>query len=216
MIRLLLVDDHTIVLDGIKALLSNSEEINIIGDAPDGETLFSLLKNSVPDIIIMDISLPGKSGIDLCREVKQQYPEVMVLFLSMYTSEEFVVNALKAGASGYLPKNISRGELLKAIHTIYKGGDYFSHDISGTILRNFIRKSEVKNEESDPRELLSRRETEILQLAAGGLSNSDIAERLFISIRTVESHKNHIMQKLNLRSPVDLIKFAIKHHITEI
>lgn len=216
MIRLLLVDDHTIILDGIKALLADNDDIAIIGDAADGETLFSLLKVSRPDIIIMDISLPGKSGIELCREVKEQYEEVKILFLSMYTTGEFVVNALKAGASGYLPKNISRDELLKAIRTIHKGGDYFSNDISGVILRNFVQQTQPENAKTDPRQLLSKREIEILRLAAEGLSNSDIAERLYISVRTVESHKNHIMQKLNLKSPVELIKFAIKHHITEV
>lgn len=213
MIRLFLVDDHTIVLDGLRALLTGHSDISITGEAGDGQKLFGLLSSGQPDIILMDISLPGTSGIELCRMVREQYPDVKILFLSMYTTEEFVFNALKAGASGYLPKNISQTELLTAIRTIYAGGDYFSEYISNMILKSFVRKSRTADQE-EPGELLSKRELEILKLFAGGHSNSEISDKLFISIRTVESHKNHIMQKLNLKSTVDLIKFAIRHDIT--
>lgn len=216
MIRLFLVDDHTIVLDGLRALLTGHSDITITGEAASGDELFELLRLRQPDIILMDISLPGTSGIELCRIVKDQFPLVKVLFLSMYTAEEFVFNAVKAGASGYLPKNISQSELLQAIHTIYSGGDYFSEAISNIILKSFVRKSRNSDSQEDPEELLSRRELEILKLFAEGRSNSEISEQLFISIRTVESHKNHIMQKLNLKSPVDLVKFAIRHNIAAI
>lgn len=215
MIRLFLVDDHTIVLDGLRALITGHNNISIIGEAGNGEKLFGLLSESQPDIILMDISLPGVSGIELCRMVREQYPAIKVLFLSMYTTEEFVFNALKAGASGYLPKNISQNELLEAITTIYAGGDYFSEAISDMILKSFVRKSR-SSDHDEPGELLSKRELEILSLFAGGYSNSEISEKLFISIRTVESHKNHIMQKLNLKSTVDLVKFAIRHNIAGI
>jgi len=215
MIKLFLVDDHNIVLDGLRALLTGHSDIIITGEAGNGDILFELLNSRQPDIILMDISLPGTSGIELCRMVKEKYPDLKVLFLSMYTSEEFVFNALKAGASGYLPKNISQNELLTAIRIIYAGGDYFSEAISDMILKSFVRKSR-NNDHDDPGELLSKRELEILKLFAGGHSNSEISEKLFISIRTVESHKNHIMQKLNLKSTVDLVKFAIRHNITEV
>lgn len=214
MIKLCLVDDHTIVLDGLRALLTGHNHINIIGEAKDGESLFALLSQGKPDIILMDISLPGISGIELCRQVKERYNEIKVLFLSMYTSEEFVFNALRAGASGYLPKNISQKELLDAIDSIYNGGDYFSDTISNMILKSYVRKT--RNTEDYTEELLSKRELEILKLFAEGNTNSEISDRLFISIRTVESHKNHIMQKLNLRSTVDLVKFALRNKIADI
>lgn len=215
MIKLFLVDDHTIVLDGIKALLTGQPDIMIIGDSGNGEAMFDFLKFSIPDIILMDISLPGRSGIDLCRLVKEEYPGVRILFLSMYTNEEFVINAIKAGASGYLPKNISQNELLLAIRSIYNCDDYFSGTISDIILKSYLRKSRETDQKS-PLEQLSKREIEILGLVAEGMSNSEIAERLYISTRTVESHKNHIMQKANLKTPVELVKFALKNNIARL
>lgn len=216
MIRLLLVDDHTIVLDGIKALLTGHDDIAIIGDASDEKSLAEMMIREVPDIILMDISLPGKSGIELCREIKKTYASVSVLFLSMYTTEEYVLNAVQAGASGYLPKNISQQELLTAIRTIYKGGDYFNELISAIIIRSVVRKTRNGEDKNENQEILSKREKEILKLAAEGFPNSEIASRLFISVRTVESHKNHMMQKLNLKTPVELIRFAIKNNLAEI
>lgn len=217
MIKLFLVDDHTIVMDGIKALLRGQEDIGITGEARSGAAMLLLLDSGLPDIILLDISLPDYSGIELCTMVKEKYPMIKILFLSMYTDEEYVFNAVKAGASGYLTKNISQEELLQAIRTVYRGTDYFSETISNIILRSFIRKSRNHEPEGQNQSAgLSKRETEILRLFAEGHSNTDISEKLFISIRTVESHKNHIMQKLNLKSTVDLIKFAIRHKIINI
>ncbi|MBK6345279.1 MAG: response regulator transcription factor [Bacteroidales bacterium] len=216
MIKVLLVDDHTIVRDGIKALLTGQDDINIKGEASNGRDLLSLMKSAEADIILLDISLPDCSGIDLCESIQQDYPGTKVLFLSMYTTEEYIFNAIKAGAQGYLPKNISQSELLLAIRTISQGSEYFSESISNTILKSYIKKAKDKEPETlNPENSLSKREFEILKLFAEGLSNPQIAEQLFISTRTVESHKNHIMQKLNLKSAVDLVKFAIRHQIIE-
>lgn len=217
MINLILTDDHTIVLDGLKALLTGQDDLNILGEAHSGRELLALLTMQVPDVILMDIALPDCSGIGLSAKVRQEYPSVKILFLSMYTDEEYVFNAIKAGASGYLPKNISQNELLMAIRTIYAGSDYFSESISNIILKSYIKKSRDKEPDTlKSGDVLSKREMEILKLFAEGCSNADISNKLFISIRTVESHKNHIMQKLNLKSTVDLIRFAIKNHIVEI
>jgi DNA-binding NarL/FixJ family response regulator len=216
MIKVMLVDDHTIVRDGIKALLTDQDDISIIGEASNGRDLLSLLKVHKPDILLLDISLPDYSGIELCEIVRRDYPGIQVLFLSMYTTEEYIFNAIKAGAQGYLPKNISQTELLLAIRTISQGSEYFSESISNIILKSYIKKAKNKEPESiNPEESLSKRELEILKLFAEGFPNPQIAEKLFISTRTVESHKNHIMQKLGLKSTVDLVKFAIRNQIIE-
>lgn len=216
MIRVLLVDDHTIVRDGISALLADMPDISIQGEASNGRDLISLLKTTDADIILLDISLPDYSGIELCEIVRRDYPGIQVLFLSMYITEEYIFNAIKAGAQGYLPKNISQSELLLAIRTVSQGTEYFSESISNTILKSYIKKAKEKEPGTlNADNILSKRELEVLKFFAEGLPNPKIAERLFISTRTVESHKNHIMQKLNLRSAVDLVKFAIKNQIIE-
>ncbi|MHC1776184.1 MAG: response regulator [Lentimicrobium sp.] len=217
MIKVLLVDDHTIVRDGIKALLTGQDDILIAGEASNGRDLLSLIKIISTDIILLDISLPDYSGIELCEIVRRENPGIYVLFLSMYNTEEYIFNAIKAGAQGYLPKNISQAELLLAIRSVSQGTEYFSESISNIILKSYIKKAKDKETENLHHEnLLSKRELEILKLFAEGLPNPEIAGKLFISTRTVESHKNHIMQKLNLKSTVDLVKFAIKHQIIEI
>ena len=213
----IIADDHTIVRDGIKALLSEQEDIVINGEASNGSELFRLLSRTTADIILLDISMPDLSGIEICGMLKTEYPQIKVLFLSMYTTEEYIFNAIKAGAYGYLPKNISQPELLEAIRSLSQGREYFNETISNIILKSYINKAKKVEPDDEIREhSLSKRELEVLRLFAEGFSNSEIGTRLFISPRTVESHKNHIMQKINLKSPVDLIKFAIKNHIIEI
>lgn len=217
MIKVILVDDHQLVRDGIKALLAGMEGIEVTGEASSGNEMLALLNSNTPDVALLDISLPDISGIDLCRKIISQYPEIKVLFLSMYTTEDYIFNAIKAGAKGYLPKNISRNELFNAVKEVSAGNEYYSETISNIILKSYIRKAKTPdNELQDSGELLSKRETEVLRCFAEGLSNPQIAEKLFISTRTVESHKNHIMQKLNLKTQVELLKYAIKNGFTGI
>lgn len=216
-IKIMLVDDHQIVRDGIKALLESLDNVQVIGEASNVPELLDKLEITKPDIIVTDISMPEISGIELTRIINEntKYCGIKVLILSMFTNEDFIFNAIKAGAKGYLPKNTNRRELFEAVNTIYNGDEYFSESISNIILKSYIKKA--KNEDqADKKEELSVRETEILKHFAQGMSNQEIADKLFISIRTVESHKNHIMQKLELKSTVDLIKFAIKNKIVEL
>ncbi len=213
-ISILLVDDHKMFRDGIKSVLSDDNNINICGEAGTYDEAVSFLKKEKPDIVITDITLPEKSGIDLCKKVSKDHPDIKVLMLSMHQSEEFVMNSIKNGASGYLPKETGHEELLFAIKKIHQGEIYFNHDISQTIIKGY-QKTENK-EELDPRSILSKRELEVLKLYAEGYTNAEIADNLFISVRTVESHKTHILQKLNLKSQVDLIKTAIKHQIIKL
>jgi len=219
-IGIFLVDDHQIVRDGIKSLLHNAPEINISGEASSGKELLEKITNTETDIILMDISIPDISGIELTKQISKNYPDVKVLVLSMYMQEDFIVNAIAAGAKGYLPKNTTRHELLNAITKIYEGNEYYSDSISKIILENYISNVRKPKELEPAREketdVLSSREKQILQMIIEGLSNQDIADKLFISIRTVESHKNHIMQKLGIKSLVELIKYAIRNNIAEI
>jgi DNA-binding NarL/FixJ family response regulator len=211
------VDDHQLVRDGIKALLIGAENLDIIGEASTGKECFEKIAQNQPDILIMDISLPDTTGIEITKRVTVEYPEMHVLILSMYTNEDFIFNSVKAGARGYLPKNTSREELLNAIHAIFEGEEFFSDSISKIMLRSYVRKA--KEDDSPPNRPvvpLTSREIEILKLFAEGFINKEISDRLDISIRTVETHKNHIMKKLELKSTVELIKFAIKNKFVEI
>lgn len=215
-IKIILTEDHQILRDGVKVLIA-SENIEIVGEAASGAELWKLLENETPDLILMDISLPDISGIELTREITHKKPEIKVLILSMYTDESFINQAIKAGAKGYLHKNTTREEMLTAIDSVYQGSDFYSENISKVILKSYIDKAKLKSDEiANPKEILSKREIEILKMFADGYINKEIADRLFISIRTVESHKNHIMQKLNLKTQVELVKFAIKHNLVNV
>jgi len=213
-IKILLVDDHHLVRTGIANLLAGESDLEIIGEASNAGEMIDLLKQQEPDLAVLDIALPDMSGIELARQMAKDFPRVKVVFLSMYTSEEFVFNAINSGAKGYLPKNTSRSELLEAIRAVAKGEEYFAESISNTILKSYIKKAKSGNlEQLRDESLLSKRELEVLRLFAQGLTNQEIADKLFISIRTVESHKNHIMQRLELKTTVDLIKFAIRNNL---
>ncbi|PLX07930.1 MAG: DNA-binding response regulator [Marinilabiliales bacterium] len=216
-IKIVLVEDHQIVRDGIKSLLADSIHIEIVNEAESAYELFEILKKDIPDILLLDISLPSMSGIEIAKILTKDYPSIKILMLSMYTSEDFVFNALKAGIKGYLPKNITRDELILAINEVYKGNEYFSKSISDTILKSYINNAKLNSKNSsDKLENLTLREKEILRYVAEGYNNNDIVERLNISIRTVETHKTNIMKKLELHNVVELVKFAIKNKIIEL
>jgi len=215
-IKIILTEDHQILRDGIKALIA-SNNIEIIGEASTASELWKLLENNIPDIILMDISLPDISGIEITRIVTEKFPSIRVLMLSMFTDESFINQAIKAGAKGYLHKNTTREEMLIAIESVFTGNEFYSDNISKVILKTYIEKAKSHpNEITNPQEILSKREIEILKMFAEGFINKEIADRLFISIRTVESHKNHIMQKLNLKTQVELVKYAIRHNLVNI
>ena len=216
-IKVLLVDDHQIVRDGIKALLSGVNDIEVVGEASDGNEALIKTEKLNPHIIIMDISMPEMSGIEVTKTITQNFPLIKVLILSMFTEEDFIMNAIAVGIKGYLPKNTTREELLKAIRTIYNGKEYYGDLISQIILKSYISNAQKKNiPEGKDINCLSLREIEILKLIVEGLNNQEIADKLFISIRTVESHKSHIMQKLELKTTVDMVKFAIKNNLVSL
>ena len=212
-IKIILTEDHQILRDGIKALIA-SRNIEIVGEASTGIELWKLLETEIPDIILMDISLPGTSGIELTRLISERFPLIKVLILSMFTDESFINQAIKAGAKGYLHKNTTREEMLIAIESVYAGNEFYSDNISKIILKTYIEKAKTHSSEiNNTHEILSKREIEILKMFAEGFINKEIADRLFISIRTVESNKKHIMQKLNLKTQFELVKYAIRHNL---
>lgn len=213
-IKLILVDDHQLVRTGIANLLSGEASFEIIGEASESREMFDLLRQLQPDIAVLDIALPGMSGIEITKKLHNDYPGIRILILSMHTSEEFIFNAINSGARGYLPKNTSRRELIEAIYAIHRGEEYFAESISNVILKSYIKKAKSNSSDDENKEnLLSKRELEVLKLFAEGMTNQEIADKLFISIRTVESHKNHIMARLELKTTVDLVKFAIRNNI---
>lgn len=219
LIKVILVDDHQIILDGLANMLLEAEDIKLCGLASDYNKAIEIVKQTGPDVIITDLSLPGKSGIDLIRKICECYPSIRILVLSMYVSEDYIYNALRAGAYGYLPKqDTTKKELIKAIRTLYKGEQYFSESIAQVITRIYsqsIAKSS-DNLSISKSHTLTHREREILRLYAEGLSNQEISDQLNISVRTVETHKNNIMQKFNFRSTVDMVKFAIRNNLAEL
>ncbi|HAL63975.1 MAG: Two component transcriptional regulator, LuxR family [Bacteroidetes bacterium 38_7] len=218
-IRVLLVDDHVLVRQGIKSLLDECSWIEVVGEVSEGNEMFHFLRHHAVDVILMDINLPHVSGIELTKKLGQtaETSNIKVIILSMFTQEEYIIEAAKAGAKGYLPKNASEHELLEAIHSVADGREFFSPQISGVLLKTILKQSSsITDDQQRPQDILSKREIQILTLLAQGLSNPEISEKLFISIRTVESHKTHILQKLKLRNNVDLVKYAIKHHLIEI
>ncbi len=213
-ISIFLLDDHKLFRDGIRAVLSDEPNISITGEAGSSAELFRLLENTHPDILIADIELPGMSGIEIAARLHQTRPEIKVLVISMHQNEEYVMNACRAGAMGFLPKETGKEELVTAINRIAGGETYYNADITGKIIRKIS--DHARNTEVNPLTELSKREIEILKFFAEGYSNLEIADKLFISIRTVESHKNHIMQKLMVKSQVDLVKIAIRYKLVNL
>ncbi len=214
-IKIVLVDDHRIFRDGLKSLLSEMDFIDVIGEASGGDELLEALKSLKPDLVIVDISMKGISGIEVSKQITSLYPDIKIMILSMHTSEEFVINAIKAGVKGYLSKDTSKEELLNAIKTIYEGGECYSRLVSDNFLKSYIKKFKAEQSLLENK-TLTQREIEILKLAAIGLTNKEIAEKLFISTKTVDCHKNNIVQKLKLKNTAEMVLYAVKNKIIEV
>ncbi len=216
-IRVALVEDHQLVRDGMRSLLNSSNTIEVVAETDCAKKMLDLVGTVKPDVMLVDISLPEMSGVELVRLISTQYPNIRVIILSMHTEQEYIFSSLRNGAKGYLHKSISREELIEAIEQVHQGNEYFSKEVSGIILKNYLRhiKNPEREEEYEDKKLTPR-ELEILKMVAQGYSNQLIADKLFISVRTVESHKNHIMQKLELTTTVDLVKYAIKCGIIDL
>ncbi|MEQ8713069.1 MAG: response regulator transcription factor [Cyclobacteriaceae bacterium] len=213
-IKIIVVDDHALVRQGIISMLTSVDDIEIVGQAENGVIAMELLSSGLPDILLVDINMPKMDGVTLSEKAIELYPELKVIILSMDVTMGYVKQSIKAGVRGYIPKDSSRDTLIEAITKVYQGDKFFSDKVSEVILKGFY-----ENDISDkPKKTgdLSKREEEVLKLIASGMSNRDIADKLFISIRTVDAHRNHIIQKLKLRSTAELVKYAIKNQIIEL
>jgi DNA-binding NarL/FixJ family response regulator len=207
--KVLLVDDHRIVRQGLKALLANEPGIDVIGEADDGRTALTLIAELQPDVVLMDISMPGLNGIEATRQIRQRFPQVKVVILSMHANEEYVFQVLQAGATGYVLKQADSLEVLVAIRAALAGGSFLSPPISRTVIDDYISRAEARsfNPQPDP---LTPREREVIQLLAEGLPNHEIAKQLHISIKTVETHRTHMMAKLGVKDKTELVKYALR------
>ena len=200
MIKVFAVDDHYMVIEGIRSLLQNERNIEWMGHAMNAASCLGFLKQQAPDVILMDINLPDKSGIDLCKEVKDLYPSVCVIGLSTFNQQSFIQKMLDNGASGYILKNASREEICEAIETVMKGKTYLHFDVAQTLRKN--------NMEGMP--VLTRREKEVLELIAEGMTNNEMAEKLFVSPTTIDTHRKNLLAKFNAKNTATLIKMAVQ------
>jgi DNA-binding NarL/FixJ family response regulator len=200
-IKVFIVDDHYMVVEGIRSLLQNEPGIDWLGHASNAESCLAFLKNQLPDVILMDINMPGKNGIELCKDVKLKYSSVFVLGLSTFNQQSLIQNMMNSGASGYVLKNASQRELLDAIEAIAQGKEYLSDEAAAIL----------KTDESAP--VVTRREKEVLELLADGLTNIEIAGKLFVSAATVDTHRKSLIAKLGAKNTPELIKLAFVHKI---
>jgi two-component system response regulator NreC len=214
-IRVLIAEDHTIVRQGLSALLRSEPDIEVAGEASDGLEAVEMAKKQMPNIVLMDVAMRNLNGLDATRKIKKLFPQMKVLVLTMYDNEECIFQILKAGASGYLIKDSAMTDLVSAIRAVHQGDSYLSPSISKKVIEEYIWRAEI-GEKQGVDNLLSDREREILQLIAEGHSLPQIASSLCISKKTVEAHKTHIMEKLNIHDKVGLIKYAIRMGLTKL
>ncbi len=211
-IRILLADDHTVMRNGLRLLLERQANLTVVGEASDGRETVRVAEAVSPDVVVMDIAMPNLNGIEAARQITSTHPQTAIVILSMHSDESYVIRALKAGARAYLLKDSAEGDLIAAIHAITEGKSFFSPAISRILVEDYMRQLEQRHVE-DTYELLTAREREILQLLAEGKSNKEAAIMLNLSTYTVETHRTHILQKLNLHSVPELILYAVRKGI---
>ena len=210
-------DEHKIVQEGIISILKNNSDFEIILTVNSKAQLLSSLKGNLVNVLIINLHTFNTQVINLIMQINITFPKIKILIMSVHDNEEIILKTIKAGAKGFLSRETEKPELIEAIYTLRNGFDYYSKSITHLLLNKYItRLKSTDNHDSLGIKSLSTREMEILELWGNSFTNKEIADKLFISVRTVESHKNHIMQKLNLKTSVDLVKFAIKNNIIEI
>jgi DNA-binding NarL/FixJ family response regulator len=212
--KILIADDHKLFRDGLKTLINKHPEIEVVGEAEDGLSAVALAQELKPDVVLMDISMPDLNGIEATRKILSERPEIKIIILSMHFDRRFVTEALKAGALGYLLKDSTVEELVQTIHAVKSDQIYLSDKINDVVIKDYIKMA--KSAESSAYTVLSAREREVLQLLAEGKATKEIAAKLNVSVKTIETHRKQIMNKLNIHSIAELTKYAIREGLTQL
>lgn len=211
-IHILIADDHKIIRDGIKSILDNKHGFEIVAEAVDGREAVDLCRDTQIDLVLMDINMPDMSGIKATKKIKDQNPETKVLALTMMKEDEHIRQMIQAGASGYILKNSGHEELVKAIETVMKGKHYFSSDATYAVMKDLVKSGGKRRGSGDPNDL-TERELEVLELITHEFTNQEIAEKLTISVRTVDAHRRNILQKTGARNTAGLVRFALENEL---
>ena len=211
-IRVLIVDDHTLVRDGIKALLSLVSDIEVVGEAENGKEAIEKVKELAPEVVLMDLSMPVMSGLEATRRIRKEFPKTKVIAVTQYDDSEYVIPVIEAGACGFVTKMVAFSELSSAIQAAYRGESFLSPTAASSLIEEFQQKTGGEGEK-DPYQHLTDREREVLKLVAEGCTIKEIADMLVVSPKTVEWYKTSLMHKLNIHNKTDLIKFAIRKRI---
>jgi len=214
-IRVLIADDHKIMLAGLRSLLEKQSDLEVVGEAENGRKAVQMAHEKKPDVVVMDVSMPDLNGIEATIQIRESLPETRVIALSMHSDKRFVMGMLRAGAVGYLLKDCASQELANAIAQVAVGKKYLSPEITGVVIDDFL-KGGTPEEDEAVASVLSAREREVLQLIAEGWSTKQIASHLYVSIKTIETHRRQIMKKLDLHSIADLTKYAIREGLTSV
>jgi DNA-binding NarL/FixJ family response regulator len=212
--RVLIVDDHNMVRRGLSLLLSGLSDVEVVGESSDGWAALRAVREIRPDIVLMDVAMPGLNGVDATRNLLSEFPDIRVIALSAHTERKFVAEMFRIGALGYLPKGAPFDELVQAIRTVATGKRYISEAMTDLVLSDYAR--QLNEPVGSVLDVLSDREREVLQLIAEGMSTREIATRLFVSVKTVESHRRAVMSKMNVRSVAELTKIAIREGLTSL
>jgi len=212
--KILVVDDHAIVREGVRMILAKESDLEVVGEAGDGEQALELTERLRPDVVIMDISMPGMGGIEATQTIRTRHPEVQVLALTMHEDESYIFQLLRAGAAGYVLKRAAAQDLVQAVRAAAKGEAFLYPSVARKVVEDYLKRVEM-GEERQRYDGLTAREKEILTLIAQGLSNQQIAEKLFISIKTVQTHRAHVLEKLKLHDRTELVRYAIRKGLIE-
>jgi DNA-binding NarL/FixJ family response regulator len=210
MIRIVIADDHTILREGLKQLLASADGIVVVGEAVDGHEVLQRVRNAEFDVLLLDLSMPGKSGMELIKQVKSERPRLRILVLSMHGEQQYAVRAIRAGASGYLTKDSAPTQLVAAIRKVAAGGAFISPEVAEQLALGAMPQSE-----GPPHAALSDREYEVFQLLVSGRTITDIARQLKLSVKTVSTHKARLLEKMGLSTQAALVRYAIAHHLTD-
>ncbi len=216
-VRIVIADDHSIIRSGLQLLLKSTSEFSVVGEATSGQEAIDLVAETKPDIAVIDISMPGMGGIEATKVIKQQSADTKVLILTIHQSEEYVYQMLRAGASGYLLKDAGKEEIFAALRAIASGERFFSPGVSKMMVDEFIRRAnEQDGVKAGSEQVLTTREVEVLKHIAEGMTNQQIADKLFISVRTVDTHRTNMMQKLDIHDTAGLVRYAIEKGVVTV